>query len=137
MNIGRAAKETGLSVKTIRYYEEIGLVDADRAGNGYRDFGDRQITQLRLLAQARHLGFALEECRRLLDLNADPGRASRDVQALAVRNLEAVRSKIRQLRALEGQLEELIQKCHGDDAPDCAILDGLSGPIDLSVGAEA
>ncbi|MEC9310536.1 MAG: MerR family transcriptional regulator [Pseudomonadota bacterium] len=126
MNIGRAAEATGLSVKTIRYYEEIGLVDADRAANGYRDFGDRQITQLRMLAQARHLGFGLEECRRLLDLNADPDRASRDVRALALRNLDAVRDKIAQLRALEGQLESLITQCHGDDAPDCAILDGLS-----------
>jgi len=137
MNIGRAAKETGLSVKTIRYYEEIGLVDADRADNGYRDFGDRQITQLRMLAQARHLGFGLEECRQLLDLNADPERASRDVQALAVRNLDAVRSKIRQLQALEAQLETLIHDCHGDDAPDCAILEGLSGEIDLSVREKA
>jgi len=131
MNIGHAAKETGLSVKTIRYYEDIGLVAANRARNGYRDFGSRQITQLRLLAQARHLGFGLEECRQLLDLNADPQRASRDVQALALRNLDAVRSKIRQLRALEQQLETLIDKCHGNDDPDCAILDGLNGPIDL------
>ena len=134
MNIGRAAEKTGLSVKTIRYYEEIGLVDADRAENGYRDFGDRQITQLRMLAQARHLGFGLEECRELLDLNADPDRDSRDVQALALRNLDAVRSKIRQLQDLEAELERLIQECHGDDAPDCAILDGLSGSVDLSSG---
>jgi len=131
MNIGRAAHETGLSVKTIRYYEDIGLVDADRAENGYRDFGDRQITQLRMLAQARHLGFGLEECRQLLDLNADPDRASRDVRALASRNLEAVRAKIDQLRALEDELETLIGKCHGDDAPDCAILNSLAGSIDL------
>lgn len=137
MNIGRAAEKTGLSVKTIRYYEEIGLVDADRAENGYRDFGDRQITQLRMLAQARHLGFGLEECRELLDLNADPDRASRDVQALAVRNLDAVRSKIRQLQDLEAELERLIQECHGDDAPDCAILDGLSGSIDHLAGRKA
>lgn len=127
MNIGSAAKETGLSVKTIRYYEDIGLISADRAENGYRDFGAAQITQLRMLAQARHLGFGLDECRQLLDLNADPDRASRDVQALAIRNLDAVRSKIQRLQALETQLEGLIQDCHGNDAPDCAILDGLCG----------
>lgn len=137
MNIGRAAKKTGLTVKTIRYYEDIGLVNADRADNGYRDFGDRQIAQLRMLAQARHLGFGLEECRQLLDLNADPDRASRDVQALAIRNLDAVRSKIRQLQALEGQLETLIRDCHGNDDPDCAILEGLSGAIDLDGGRTA
>ena len=126
MNIGRAAKETGLSVKTIRYYEDIGLIEADRAENGYRDFGDRQIGQLQMLAQARHLGFGLEECRRLLALNDDPTRASRDVRALASRNLDAVRAKIRQLRQMEVQLERLIDECHGDDAPDCAILDTMS-----------
>ncbi|MBR9765654.1 MAG: MerR family transcriptional regulator [Rhodobacteraceae bacterium] len=126
MNIGQAARRTGLSVKTIRYYEEIGLVSADRAENGYRDFGDRAISRLRMLAQARHLGFGLEECRRLLELDADPGRASRDVQALAIRNLEAVRDKIGQLRALETELEVLIGHCHGDDAPDCAILEELA-----------
>lgn len=128
MNIGHAARETGLSVKTIRYYEDIGLVEADRCDNGYRDFGERQITQLRMLAQARHLGFGLAECRQLLDLNADPDRASRDVRDLALRNLDAVRSKIRDLQTLETELEGLIRECHGDDDPDCAILDGLSCP---------
>jgi len=125
MNIGEAARATGLSVKTIRYYEEIGLVDAGRAANGYRDFGDRQIARLQMLAEARHLGFGLDECRRLLALNADPDRASRDVRALALRNLEAVRSKIDGLRRMEARLQRLIDACHGDDAPDCAILDGL------------
>ncbi|WP_121068107.1 MerR family DNA-binding protein [Chachezhania antarctica] len=125
MNIGHVAKQTGLTVKTIRYYEEIGLIQADRNANGYRDFGDGQISRLRFLAQARHMGFGLEECRRLLELEDDPDRASRDVQALAIRNLEAVRSKIRQLQQLEGELETLIRQCHGDDAPDCAILDEL------------
>ncbi|WP_425072073.1 MerR family transcriptional regulator [Sagittula sp. S175] len=129
MNIGEAAKATGLSVKTIRYYEDIGLVQAARAGNGYRDFGARQVAQLQMLAQARHLGFGLDECRRLLELNADPDRASRDVRALAVQNLDTVRDKIRQLQDLEAQLEDLIGKCHGDDAPECAILDGLAARI--------
>ena len=134
MNIGRAAKETGLPVKTIRYYEEIGLVEADRAGNGYREFGSRQITQLRMLAQARHLGFGLEECRQLLALDADPDRASRDVRSLALQNLDAVRAKIRTLRELESQLETMIGHCHGDDAPDCAILDGLNGASERLAG---
>ena len=126
MNIGRAAEVTGLSVKTIRYYENIGLVQADRADNGYRDFGDRQITRLRMLAQARHLGFGLEECRKLMDLSADETRASRDVRALALRNLDQVQDKIRQLQTLETELKSLIGQCHGDDAPDCAILDSLA-----------
>ena len=126
MNIGQAAKATGLTVKTVRYYEDLGLVTADRAENGYRDFDKTAVDRLRMLAQARHLGFGLEECRRLLELDADPDRASRDVRALAVQNLDTVRDKIRQLQALEAELESLISQCHGDDAPDCAILDGLS-----------
>lgn len=128
MNIGDAARATGLTVKTIRYYEDIGLVEAARAENGYRDFGARQVEQLHMLAQARHLGFGLEECRRLLDLNADPDRASRDVRDLALRNLDTVREKIAQLQALEARLQGLITRCHGDDAPECAILDGLAAP---------
>lgn len=127
MNIGAAATQTGLPVKTIRYYEEIGLVTPDRRANGYRDFSAACVEQLRLLAQARHLGFSLEECRRLLALSADEDRASRDVRALAQQNLEAVREKIASLTVLEGQLEGLIAQCHGDDAPDCAILDELMG----------
>ena len=128
MNIGHAARETGLTVKTIRYYEEIGLVSADRAPNGYRDFGPGQIARLRFLGQARHLGFGLEECRRLLDLDADPDRASRDVRALAVRNLADVRARIATLQDLESQLVDLIGQCHGDETPECAILDSLSAP---------
>ncbi|QFT57719.1 HTH-type transcriptional regulator HmrR [Sulfitobacter sp. THAF37] len=126
MNIGNAAKQTGLTVKTIRYYEDIGLINAARSENGYREFGGKQITQLRMLAQARHLGFGLEECRRLLDLDADPARASRDVKALALQNLDTVRDKIAQLQTLEMELEVMINQCHGDDAPDCAILNGLA-----------
>jgi len=130
MNVGKLSREIGIPVATLHYYEEIGLVEPERAENGYRDFGDQQITQLRMLAQARHLGFGLEECRRLLDLNADPARASRDVKALALRNLDTVRSKIGQLQALEGQLETLISQCPGDDDPHCAILNGLNGRSD-------
>lgn len=126
MNIGNASNETGLPVKTIRYYEEIGLVAPDRAANGYRDFDTAQIARLRLLAQARLMGFSLEECRTLLELEADPERHSRDVRALAEQNLAAVRDKIARLKALEARLTDLVRQCHGDEAPECAILDELS-----------
>lgn len=125
MNIGEASDTTGLPVKTIRYYEEIGLVAPDRGNNGYRDFSGRQLTRLRFLSQARSLGFSLEECRRLMGLYCDENRASRDVRNLAEAHLADIREKIAQLHALERKLQDLIADCRGDDDPDCAILDEL------------
>lgn len=126
MNIGDAAKDTGLTVKTIRYYEGIGLVSPTRAENGYRDFSLRDRDRLRMVAQARLLGFSLEECRKLAALNDDGHRASRDVRALAKENLETVRKRMAELGALEARLVDLIGHCHGDDNPECAILDALT-----------
>ncbi len=128
MNIGQVARKTGLPVKTIRYYEEIGLIAPDRGHNGYRDFGEQDLARLRFLAQARHLGFTLEECRRLMSLYCDAHRASRDVRDLAVNHLEEVRDRIRQLQNLERTLEAVISECRGDDHPQCAILDTLARP---------
>ncbi|MBT9382968.1 MerR family transcriptional regulator [Pseudooceanicola sp. CBS1P-1] len=127
MNISDAARHSGLPAKTIRYYEDIGLITPERRANGYRDFSDQTLDRLRLLAQARLMGFSLEECRKLLALNADEHRASRDVRALAEQNLASVRAKITELQALEARLEGLVAQCHGDDDPECAILDGLTG----------
>lgn len=127
MNIGTVAQRTGLPVKTIRYYEDIGLVKPLRAGNGYRDFDMRDLERLQLVAQGRQMGFSLEECHKLVRLNDDSGRASRDVRALALENLAAVRSKIASLQALEARLEGLVAQCHGDDDPECAILQEMGG----------
>ncbi|WP_138469227.1 MerR family DNA-binding protein [Poseidonocella sp. HB161398] len=127
MNIGHAAEASGLPAKTIRYYEEIGLVRPSRAANGYRDFGEGEISRLSFLAQARSLGFTLEECRRLLELYSDEGRASREVRTLAQGHLEAVRERIAELGRLAQTLEALIDRCPGDDSPHCAILDELTG----------
>lgn len=128
MNIGQIARDTGLPVKTIRYYEEAGLIAPHRAANGYRDFSDADLDRLRLLAQARSLGFSLDSCRQLLELHDDKARASRDVRALAVGHLAEVQDKIARLRALEANLQTLIAECRGDGDPDCAILDHLSEP---------
>ena len=127
MNIGQAARVTGLPVKTIRYYEEIGLVSADRGDNGYRDFDDEQLTRLRFLSRARKLGFSLEEFRHVIGLDCDQNRDSRDVRALAVAHLAEIRAKIEELRKLETTLEGLIAECHGNDDPQCAILGQLAG----------
>ena len=136
MNIGDVAQRTGLPVKTIRYYEDIGLVKPLRAGNGYRDFGPRDIERLQLVAQGRQMGFSLVECQKLVRLNEDDGRASRDVRALALENLSAVRAKIAELHALEKRLETLVSHCHGDDAPECAILQEM-GAGQVREGSEA
>lgn len=127
MNIGQAAETTGLPVKTIRYYEDIGLIAPDRGRNGYRDFGDEDVTRLRFLARARNLGFSLEECRRLIGLYCNKSRASRDVRALAVTHLAEIRAKIEELRSLETTLQQLIAECPGNDDPHCVILGQLAG----------
>lgn len=126
MNIGQVATHTGLPIKTIRYYEEIGLIAPDRGANGYRDFDAQQVSRLRFLAQARHLGFSLDECRKLIGLYCDEQRASRDVRDLAVSHLAEIRARIQQLQGLEATLVAAIAECPGNDDPDCTILDRLA-----------
>jgi Cu(I)-responsive transcriptional regulator len=127
MNIGHAADASGLPAKTIRYYEDVGLVTPDRRENGYRDYDDAEVHKLRFLARARSLGFTLEDCRALLALWEDTGRASAHVKALARQHLSAVERKISELRTLQSTLEHLVDACHGDDLPDCPIIDDLAG----------
>lgn len=127
MNIGDAARQSGLPAKTIRYYEDIGLVAPGRAGNGYRDFSGTDLHKLAFVQRARSLGFSIEECRALLSLYDDRDRASADVKDLAKAHLAQIGEKIEGLQAMQKTLSELVHKCHGDDRPDCPILDGLSG----------
>ncbi|TCP42946.1 Cu(I)-responsive transcriptional regulator [Rhodovulum marinum] len=127
MNIGDVAQATGLPAKTIRYYEEIGLVTPHRAANGYRDFSDQDLHNLVFLGRARSLGFTIEECRALLALYADKGRASADVKRIAREHLVQIDAKIAELRAMRATLSDLVDACAGDDRPDCPILRGLAG----------
>jgi MerR family copper efflux transcriptional regulator len=127
MNIGEAAKQSGLPAKTIRYYEEIGLVAPARAENGYRDFAGADIHRMQFLHRARGLGFSVEECRVLLALYDDKDRASADVRKLAEAHLEEIDNKIAELASLRQTLAHLVHACHGDDRPDCPILDDLAG----------
>ncbi len=127
MNIGEAAK-SGLPAKTIRYYEDIGLVEASaRKKNGYRDYDEQDLNLLKFVQRARSLGFTVEECRELLDLYRDRSRASADVKALAIRRIGDIERKIASLQGMQATLEDLIDKCHGDDRPECPIIDDLSG----------
>ncbi|MCF6305814.1 MAG: Cu(I)-responsive transcriptional regulator [Rhodobacteraceae bacterium] len=127
MNIGNAAVESGLPAKTIRYYEEIGLVSPDRSDNGYRDFSQDHLHKLSFVQRARSLGFTVEECRALLSLYEDRDRASADVKTMARAHLDQIGEKIEALQGMQATLSELVKKCHGDDRPDCPILDGLAG----------
>lgn len=127
MNIGAAAERSGLPAKTIRYYEDIALITPQRQENGYRDYGDSDIHKLRFLHRARNLGFSIDECRMLLSLYGDEHRASADVKAIAEQKLSEIDQKIRELQSLKSALSPLIDCCHGDDRPDCPILDDLAG----------
>jgi len=127
MNIGKAARLSNLPTKTIRYYEDIGLIRPVRAENGYRDYSDKDIHHLRFIQRSRSLGFSVEECRLLLSLYHDDQRASADVKALATGKIEKIDEKISELKSLRETLSLLVKNCHGDDRPDCSIIDDLAG----------
>jgi MerR family copper efflux transcriptional regulator len=128
MNIGQAAQQSGVPTKTIRYYEDIGLIErAERSQGNYRVYGDSDIETLRFIQHARGLGFSVGEVGELLALWRDRGRSSAQVKALAQRHLGDVDRKIAELQSIRATLEQLITRCHGDDRPDCPILDDLAG----------
>lgn len=126
MNIGEASGRSGLPAKTIRYYEDIGLIRPDRGDNGYRDYGTDDVHKLRFLHRSRSLGFSVEECRQLLALYEDKSRASADVKDIAATKLIEIDRKIRELTELRHTLEHLVYACHGNERPDCPILEELS-----------
>ena len=127
MNIGEIATRSGMRAKTIRYYEDIGLIRPARRGNGFRDYGEREVNELRFIARARGLGFSVEECRHLLELWRDRERPSAAVRETAAHHVADIRTKIEELRAMEKTLTHLIEGCAGDERPDCPILDELAG----------
>ncbi|MRG74130.1 Cu(I)-responsive transcriptional regulator [Alphaproteobacteria bacterium HT1-32] len=127
MNIGTVSEKSGLPAKTIRYYEDIGLITPGRDLNGYRQFSDPDIHKLAFLARARSLGFTIEDCRALIALYADRERASADVKDLAQQHLTEIDRKITELESMRSTLRDLVKRCHGDDRPDCPILNDLAG----------
>ena len=127
MNIGEAAARSGVPSKTIRYYEEIGLVGpAPRCGNGYRAYGANDVHVLRFVQRARSLGFSVDQCRQLLDLYRDPHRASAEVKALTLRRIAEIDRKMAELAAMRAMLVRLAENCHGDDRPECPIIENLA-----------
>jgi Cu(I)-responsive transcriptional regulator len=127
LTIGEAAARSGLPAKTIRFYEEIGLVKpARRRDNGYRVFGEDDLHMLRFVERARRLGFTVEDCRQLLALYRDRDRTSAEVKALTEQRIGEIDGKIEALVAMRRTLADLATRCHGDDRPDCPILDDLA-----------
>jgi Cu(I)-responsive transcriptional regulator len=126
MNIGQAAKTSGVSAKMIRHYESVGLfAQAMRTESGYRQYGDKEIRTLRFIRHSRALGFSIEQIRELLGLWQDRKRPSRLVRALAQAHIAELDEKLKELQAMKATLEHLVHGCHGDERPDCPIIDEL------------
>jgi MerR family copper efflux transcriptional regulator len=126
MTIGEAAQRSGVPAKTIRYYESIGLLaPAERRDNRYRAYGERDVETLRFVHRARSLGFPLRDVAALLALYRDRKRSSHDVKRLALERVAALDRKIAELTQIRDTVAALAERCHGDDRPDCPILDDL------------
>lgn len=125
--IGEAATRSGVPPKTIRFYEEIGLVQpAARSANGYRAYGEKEIRILEFVSRARALGFSLKDIAALLELYRDRGRASHDVKKLAKGHIAELDRRIAEMTAIRTALADLVRRCRGDHRPDCPILDELA-----------
>ncbi len=131
MNIGQAARASGVSAKMIRHYESIGLVPpADRRDSGYRDYGAADLHRLCFIRHARDLGFSLERIRVLLGLWSDPGRSNADVKAIAKAHVRELEERARQLNEMADALRTLADACDGDGRPDCPIIASLETEAD-------
>ncbi len=137
-NIGEASVATGVSAKMIRHYERIGLIPpASRTFAKYRLYGDADLHRLRFIRRARSLGFSIRQIETLLGLWSDPHRASADVKALAREHAAQLAHKIAEMQAMQRTLENLAEHCHGDDRPECPILDDLGRPTAIELGDDA
>ena len=127
MNIGKAAKLSNLTVKTVRYYADIGLVRPLKSNNtGYRDFSEHDLACLQFVAKARKFSFSIQECEELLSLYSDKNRPSKEVKALTMEKIAEIDAKLIELNDLRHQLSFLANNCKGNDRPECPILDALS-----------
>ncbi len=127
MNIGAAAKQAGLTSKTVRYYANIGLiVPYQNPSSGYRDYSESDVAKLQFIGMARRFNFSIQECRELLALYEDRNRSSHDVKTLTMLKISEIEGKITELQSLKDQLSHLAAGCDGNDRPDCPILDALS-----------
>ncbi|MCC7635382.1 Cu(I)-responsive transcriptional regulator [Stenotrophomonas rhizophila] len=127
MNIGQAAKFSGVSAKMIRYYESIGLIPpATRSEAGYRNYTTQEANSLRFIRRSRDLGFTVEQISELLMLWRDGERTSADVKKVALSHVAELEAKIGELQAMANTLRELANNCHGNNRPDCPIIEELA-----------
>ncbi len=128
MNIGEASKQSAVSAKMIRHYESLGLLpEVPRSASGYRQYDETTVHTLRFIRRARDLGFGLPEIETLLGLWRNRRRSSKDVKRIALTHAEDLQRRIDEMRAMQRTLHELARCCHGDERPDCPILDDLAG----------
>jgi len=128
MNIGEAARASGVSAKMIRHYEENGFIaKAARTASGYRTYGEADVHVLRFIRRSRDLGFSLQEIKGLLALWTNRRRASADVKRMVEKHVDDLERRIAELQAMRRTLAHLAHHCHGDKRPDCPILDDLAG----------
>ena len=127
LNIGKAARLSNLTVKTVRYYADIGLVKPLRnISTGYRDFSEDDLAQLQFISKARKFNFSIQECEELLSLYLDKNRSSKEVKALTLEKISELDAKLHELKDLRHHLSFLANNCKGNDRPECPILDALS-----------
>ncbi len=127
MNIGQVSAESGVSQRMIRHYEKIGLIPTPpRRDSGYRDYSDADVHRLRFIANARDLGFPIEEIRSLLNLWEDRHRSSAEVKALAISRADELGRKAALLNRMRHALMDLADGCTGDERPECPIIDRLA-----------
>ena len=127
MNIGKAAKLSNLTIKAVRYYDNIGLVKPKQnIFSGYRDYSDKEVAKLRFIGKARKFDFSINECKELLSLYEDEKRTSKEVKRITLEKISQIDGKLRDLNDLRNELSFLAANCHGDDKPNCPILDELS-----------
>lgn len=138
MNIGQAAKASGVSAKMIRHYEQVGLVpQPNRTESGYRQYSAAEVHTLRFIRQARDLGFSIQEIGELVSLWHNRKRPSRLVKALAEAHIQALERKTQELLAMKNTLEHLVHCCHGDERPECPILESLAGSLPVQAPGAA
>ncbi len=127
MNIGKAAKLSNLTVKAVRYYANIGLVKPQQnISTGYRDYTEEEVAKLKFIGKARSFDFSINECKELLSLYDDKNRTSKEVKKITLEKISQIENKLKDLNDLKKELSFLANNCHGDDKPNCPILDELS-----------